>query len=134
MTTIEPQQLLPHRGDALWLQSIQQHSPHSISGCCNLSCLHGLQEISSLMLFEAAAQLCAAHGALYAGNMTIKAAHIGKVTAVRSHAPLQLGLQKASLQATLLCNSTTSASYSFSIHQQDNLLVDGKLLLVLTHA
>lgn len=126
--------LLPHRDAALWLHSIDSHDEHSIRGHCRADCMQQLNEPGPLMLFEAAAQLCAAHGALYAGNTAIKAAHIGKVSGVRLHAPLQPGTELLQLQATRLGHSPHSALYSFDIRQQQQPLLDGQLLVVLSHA
>lgn len=134
MTHADLQQLLPHRDSALWLHSIDQHTEDFIRGYCRADCLQQLSEPGPLMLFEAAAQLCAAHGALYAGNTAIKAAHIGKLSGLRLHAPLQPGLDLLQLQATRLSQSSHSALYSFAICQQQQPLLDGQLLVVLSHA
>ncbi len=134
MTHADLQQLLPHRNSALWLHSIGDHDENSIRGSCRADCLQQLHEPAPLMLFEAAAQLCAAHGALYAGNGAVKAAHIGKVSGVRLHAPLQPDAELLQLQATRLGHSPHSALYSFDIRQQQQPLLDGQLLVVLSHA
>lgn len=134
MTPANLQQLLPHRGDALWLHSIDDHDEHSIRGSCNVDCLHQLHAEDTLLLFEAAAQLCAAHGGLYADDNSIDGAYIGKISGVRLHAPLKPKHGLLQVQATRLGHSTSSALYRFDIYQQQHLLLDGQLLVVLGHA
>ena len=64
--------LLPHQGQALWLDALLGHDAERIEG---LSAWHHLQALghdaSPCLLFEAAAQLCAAHGALYGEDNAI---------------------------------------------------------------
>lgn len=134
MTHADLLQLLPYRDAALWLHSIGDHDEDSIHGCCHADCLQQLHEPATLMLFEAAAQLCAAHGALYAGNEAVKAAHVGKISGVRLHASLQPGPDLLQLRATRLGHSGHSALYAFDIRQQQQPLLDGQLLVVLSHA
>lgn len=133
MTHSDLHPLLPHRHDALWLHSIDEHDEQSIRGSCHADCLQQLHEPATVLLFEAAAQLCAAHGALYAGARPVKAAHLGKLSGVRLHAPLQPGPQLLQLHATRLGHTADSALYAFEIVQQQRLL-DGRLLVVLDHA
>lgn len=134
MTPSNLHDLLPHRGDALWLHSIAQHDADRISGYCRADCLQHLHAAHSGWLFEAAAQLCAAHGALYANDYTVTSAHLGKVSAVRVHAAPVPHHGLLQLQAQRLGNSTASALYQFSVSQQQRPLLDGQLLVVLGHA
>ncbi|MBS7325493.1 MAG: beta-hydroxyacyl-ACP dehydratase [Thiopseudomonas sp.] len=134
MTPADLHPLLPHRDAALWLHSIDAHDRDRIRGTCSTDCLQQLHEASPVLLFEAAAQLCAAHGALYAGELAIKSAHIGKVSAVRQHAALNPNTEFLQLQATRLSHSEQSALYRFDISQHQQPLLDGQLLVVLSHA
>jgi predicted hotdog family 3-hydroxylacyl-ACP dehydratase len=127
--------LLPHQGPALWLDALLEHSEQSITG---LSAWHYLQafgpDASACLLFEAAAQLCAAHGALYGDSSAIEMALVGKLSQLQlHHEPTQRSgaLQVNANQEAL---SPAGALYAFSIHSEQGLLLDGKLLLVLIHA
>lgn len=127
--------LLPHQGPALWLDGLLEHDALSIRG---LSAWHRLdafgQDASPCLLFEAAAQLCAAHGALYGDDSAIEMALVGKLS------QLQLHHQPAQREGSLLVAATqqalspAGALYAFSIHAEEQLLLDGKLLLVLIRA
>lgn len=134
MTRADLQQLLPHRDAALWLDGVSEHDANSISGHCQPDCLQHLHVAQSGWLFEAAAQLCAVHGALYANGQPGMAAHIGKVSALRVHHQLQTGGAELRVQATMLSASPVSALYAFSVQQHASLLLDGQLLVVLNHA
>src|SRR5690554_2873394 len=90
-------ELLPHRGTALWLSSITAHDTQQISGICTQQCLKQLSAAHSAYFFEAAAQLCAAHGALYATQDTVSDAYIGKLSKLKVYqqhstcgAPIQI--------------------------------------------
>lgn len=127
--------LLPHQGQALWLDSLLAHDAESIQG---LSAWHHLDTLgtdaSPCLLFEAAAQLCAAHGALYGADNAIEMALVGKLSQLQLHyepTQRQGSLQVAATQEAL---SPAGALYAFSIHAEQRLLLDGKLLLVLVHA
>ncbi|MES2817757.1 MAG: beta-hydroxyacyl-ACP dehydratase [Pseudomonadota bacterium] len=127
--------LLPHQGQALWLDRLLAHDALQISGLSAWSHLHSIaSDASPCLLFEAAAQLCAVHGALYGDAAALQMALIGKVSQVQlHHEPLQRSgelLVQASQQAL----SPTGARYAFSISAQGRLLLDGDLLLVLVHA
>lgn len=127
--------LLPHQGQALWLDQLLAHDALQISG---LSAWHHLQGVSPdaspCLLYEAAAQLCAVHGALYGDTAALQMALVGKVNQVQlHHQPLQRSgelLVQASQQAL----SPAGARYAFSISAQGRLLLDGNLLLVLVYA
>lgn len=126
--------LLPHQGDALWLDALVDHDPVSIRG---LSAWHHLDKLgenaSPDLLFEAAAQLCAAHGALYGETDAIEMALIGKLSQLHLHPvtrrdePLQVSARQEAL-------SPAGALYAFAIHAGTQPLLDGKLLLVLVRA
>lgn len=127
--------LLPHQGTALWLDSVLEHDASSISGLSAWSYLQPFgAEASPCLLFEAAAQLCGAHGALYDNGKSIEMALVGKLST------LQLHHQPAERSGTLLVKATqealspAGALYLFSIHHEERLLLDGRLLLVLVHA
>lgn len=127
--------LLPHQGPALWLDGLLVHDSLSIQG---LSAWHYLDAFgptaSPCLLFEAAAQLCAAHGALYGDSSAIEMALVGKLSQLQlHHEPLQRSgaLKVSAIQEVL---SPAGALYAFSIHNEEQLLIDGKLLLVLIHA
>lgn len=127
--------LLPHQGPALWLDALLGHDSGRIEG---LSAWHHLAafgaDASPCLLFEAAAQLCAAHGALYGEDNAIDMALVGKLSQLQLHfePPHREGeLRVAATQEAL---SPAGALYAFSIHAEQRLLLDGKLLLVLVHA
>lgn len=127
--------LLPHQGSALWLNSLLAHDASSIRGLSDWSHLQTLgAEASPCYLFEAAAQLCAAHGALYGGQRPIRMASIGKLSQLTVHqtAPERRG--ELTVHACQVATSPGGALYDFDIHAQGQLLLDGKLLLVLEHA
>lgn len=134
MTRTELQQLLPHRDAALWLDGIDGHDANSIRGYCQPDCVQHLHVAQTGWLFEAAAQLCAVHGALYANDETIMSAHIGKLSAMQVHHPLNTSGAILLLQASLLGGGSASALYTFTVRQQEQLLLDGQLLVVLQHA
>lgn len=126
--------LLPHQGKALWLDALLEHDADSIRGLSGWHHLDNLgTEASPCLLFEAAAQLCAAHGALYGQDSAIEMALVGKLAQLQLHpAPRgQSPLQVAARQEAL---SPAGALYGFSIHTDSQLLLDGKLLLVLIRA
>lgn len=127
--------LLPHQGPALWLERLLDHDAASIRGLSDWSHLEGFgTDASPCYLFEAAAQLCAAHGALYAGEQPIRMASIAKLSQLTLHqsAPQRDGA--LALQARQVALSPAGALYDFRIHSREQLLLDGKLLLVLVHA
>src|SRR5690606_15866183 len=78
--------LLPHQGPALWLDQVLEHDASSISGLSAWSYLQPFgADASPCLLFEAAAQLCGAHGALYGSEKSIDAALVGKLNALQLH-------------------------------------------------
>ncbi|MDX2353056.1 beta-hydroxyacyl-ACP dehydratase [Stutzerimonas xanthomarina] len=127
--------LLPHQGPALWLDRVLEHDATDICGLTAWSYLEPFgADASPCLLFEAAAQLCGAHGALYGADKSIETALVAKLSAVQlHHEPVERrgALQVRARQETL---SPAGALYAFSIYSHDRLLVDGRLLLVLTHA
>ncbi|MFV0454132.1 MAG: beta-hydroxyacyl-ACP dehydratase [Pseudomonas sp.] len=127
--------LLPHQGPALWLDRLLEHDAGRIRGLSAWSYLqHFGPDASPCLLFEAAAQLCGAHGALYGDGKSIEMALVGKLSA------LQLHHEPVERNGPLLVSATqealgpTGALYAFSIHSGERLLLDGRLLLVLVRA
>lgn len=127
--------LLPHQGPALWLERIIAHDAGQIRGLADWSCLAPFGPAASpCLLFEAAAQLCAAHGALYGGDKSIGMALLGKLGALRLHQVPEQRCGALLVEAEQQALSPAGASYRFAIHSQERLLLDGNLLLVLQHA
>jgi len=126
--------LLPHQGDALWLDALIDHDAVSIRG---LSAWHHLDKLgenaSPGLLFEAAAQLCAAHGALYGETDAIEMALVGKLSQLHLH-PATCRNDPLLVSARQEALSPAGALYSFAIHAGAQPLLDGKLLLVLVRA
>lgn len=134
MDRTQLQRLLPHQGTALWLEQLLEHDAVGIRGLSDWSHLHAFgADASPCYLFEAAAQLCAAHGALY-GERPIRMATIGKLSQLTLHhgSPQRCG--ELLLEASQVALSPGGALYDFRIHAQQQLLLDGKLLLVLADA
>ncbi|WP_313513898.1 beta-hydroxyacyl-ACP dehydratase [Pseudomonas sp.] len=127
--------LLPHQGDALWLDRLIEHSPERIHG---LTAWHHLAsfgaDASPCLLFEAAAQLCAAHGALYGVDDSIEMALVGKLSHLQLHHEPRQRQGTLQVSATQEALSPAGALYAFAVHAEDHLLLDGKLLLVLVRA
>lgn len=127
--------LLPHQGQALWLDALLAHDAERIEG---LSSWHHLDvlghDASPCLLFEAAAQLCAAHGALYGEDNAIDMALVGKLSQLQLHFEPQRREGALHVAATQEALSPAGALYAFSIHTEQRLLLDGKLLLVLIRA
>lgn len=127
--------LLPHRGPALWLDALLAHDPLRIEGLSAWQYLARLgEDASPCLLFEAAAQLCAAHGALYGEDSAIDMALVGKLSQLQLHSdrrrsagPLRVGAEQQAL-------GPAGALYAFDVHDGAELLLDGKLLLVLIRA
>lgn len=127
--------LLPHQGPALWLDALLDHDAARIRGLSNWSHLDKLSEQASpCLLFEAAAQLCAAHGALYGDGKSIRGATIAKLSALHLHASPTARRGPLDLQADLDSQGAGGALYRFAIHHAGAPLLDGRLLLVLDHA
>ncbi|KRW58965.1 hypothetical protein [Pseudomonas sp. TTU2014-080ASC] len=127
--------LLPHQGPALWLDRLLAHDSTHIQG---LSAWHYLDafgaDASPCLLFEAAAQLCAAHGALYGDSSAIEMALVGKLSQLQVHHEPEHRDGALELAAEQEALSPAGALYAFSVHHHGQLLLDGKLLLVLVHA
>lgn len=126
--------LLPHRGTALWLTAITEHDQQSITGECAWDCLAELTQQHSAYFFEAAAQLCAAHGALYAKHNSPTEAYIGKLSKLKVYQQATSTGGTLQVKATLQSTNKLSAAYLFTVTQQQQILLDGTLLLVLNHA
>ena len=127
--------LLPHQGSALWLDRLLAHDAQGISGLSDWCHLANLAEDASpCLLFEAAAQLCAAHGALYGDSTAIDMALVGKVSQLRLRQEPECRSGTLLVQAAQESLSPAGASYRFSISARERLLLDGKLLLVLVSA
>ncbi|SDH66594.1 hypothetical protein SAMN05216588_106128 [Pseudomonas flavescens] len=127
--------LLPHQGKALWLDALLEHDAGTIQGLSNWQHLDSLGDNASpCLLFEAAAQLCAAHGALYGNDSAIEMALVGKLSQLHLHDhPLRRDGDLL-LSATQEALSPAGALYGFTVHSEERLLLDGKLLLVLVRA
>lgn len=126
--------LLPHQGSALWLDALLEHDAGAIRGLSAWRHLDSLgAHASPSLLFEAAAQLCAAHGALYGEAGAIEMALVGKLSQLRLH-PAQRRDEPLLVAANQEALSPAGALYAFSIHAGAQLLLDGKLLLVLIRA
>lgn len=127
--------LLPHQGPALWLDQVLEHDASSISGLSAWSYLQPFgADASPCLLFEAAAQLCGAHGALYGSEKSIDAALVGKLNALQLHHDPSERSGPLLISATQEALSPAGALYAFTIYSRDRLLLDGRLLLVLVHA
>ncbi|MBD9482866.1 beta-hydroxyacyl-ACP dehydratase [Pseudomonas sp. PDM14] len=127
--------LLPHQGAALWLDGLLGHDAQSIRGLSAWRHLDSLgADASPCLLFEAAAQLCAAHGALYGDDSAIEMALVGKLSQLQLHHEPERREGALQVSATQEVLSPAGALYAFSIHAEQRLLLDGKLLLVLVHA
>ncbi|HLD68492.1 MAG TPA: beta-hydroxyacyl-ACP dehydratase [Pseudomonas sp.] len=127
--------LLPHQGQALWLDRLLSHDAQRISGLSDWAHLDSIAtDASPCLLFEAAAQLCAAHGALYGDATALEMALVGKVSQVHLHHEPDQRSGELLVCATQEALSPAGASYAFAISAQGRLLLDGKLLLVLVYA
>ncbi len=136
MDRTQLQRLLPHQGDALWIDQVLGHDATCIEGLSDWAHLLRFSERASpAYLFEAAAQLCAAHGALQGaaddGAAPIRMAMVGKLSQLNIHHTPDAPSGSVTLRAEQEALSPAGALYAFSAHAQDRLLVDGKLLLVL---
>ena len=135
MDRTQLQRLLPHQGPALWLERLLEHDADTIHGVSDWSHLQSLgTDASPCYLFEAAAQLCAAHGALYGGGRPVRMASIGKLSHLHlhPHAPRRSG--ELAVHACQVARAPSGALYDFRIEADERPLLDGKLLLVLVHA
>ena len=126
-------QLLPPKNSALWLSSVTAHTSEQIVGECEPDRLRQLSQIQPAYLFEAAAQLCAAHGVLYGSPQHSTEAYIGKLSKLRVYQQ-HLPDDRLQIRAEQQSSSASSALYQFSVSHHGSLLLDGSLLLVLNHA
>lgn len=127
--------LLPHQGKALWLDALLEHDASTIRGLSGWQHLNSLGEHASpCLLFEAAAQLCAAHGALYGSDSAIEMALVGKLSQLQLHHHPAQRDGELRVSATQEAMSPAGALYWFTVHTDERLLLDGKLLLVLVRA
>lgn len=135
MDRTQLQRLLPHQGPALWLERLLEHDADRIRGLSDWTHLQTFgTDASPCYLFEAAAQLCAAHGALQGGERPIRMASIAKLSQLQLHQDSPQRSGELLLEARQMALSPAGALYGFSIHAQHRLLLDGKLLLVLSDA
>jgi hypothetical protein len=135
MDRTELHTLLPHQGNALWLDCLLEHDALRIQGLSAWQYLAAFgDDASPCLLFEAAAQLCAAHGALYGDDSAIEMALVGKLSQLQLHHEPAERCGALLVAATQEALSPAGALYAFSIHAKDQLLLDGKLLLVLVRA
>lgn len=127
--------LLPHQGKALWLDALLEHDASTIRGLSGWHHLNSLgEQASPCLLFEAAAQLCAAHGALYGSDSAIEMALVGKLSQLQLHHHPAQRDGELRVSATQEAMSPAGALYGFTVHTDERLLLDGKLLLVLVRA
>ena len=132
MDRIAIEQLLPHRGTALWLDTVTQLDADSISGETVVGCLPPCgQNGNSHLLYEAAAQLCAVHGASRAGSA--KRAYVAKVQQLQIHHHYSAN-QAVTVRCQLLSQNLAGALYQFSLYQNPQLLLSGNLLVVIEYA
>ncbi|MEO4048530.1 beta-hydroxyacyl-ACP dehydratase [Pseudomonas sp. CAU 1711] len=127
--------LLPHQGDALWLDALIDHDATRIRGLSAWRHLDKLgSDASTDLLFEAAAQLCAAHGALYGETDAIEMALVGKLSQLQLHTGLRREDAPLLVSARQEAVSPAGARYRFAIHADTQPVLDGTLLLVLVRA
>ena len=132
MDRIAIEQLLPHRGTALWLDTVTQLDADSISGQTVVGCLGpNHHHASSHLLYEAAAQLCAVHGASRAGSA--KRAYVAKVQQLQIHHHYSARLA-VTVRCQLLSQNLAGALYQFELYQHLQLLLSGNLLVVIEYA
>ncbi|CAM3691490.1 hotdog family protein [Rheinheimera salexigens] len=124
-------QLLPHRGTALWLDSVSQIEPTRIVGATTADCLalYG-PDCPSYLLYEAAAQLCGVHGA--SQSKQAKRAYVVKVQRLKIYQTVAEA-KPVIVRCELLNNNGLGAQYQFEI-SQDEVLLSGNLLMVIEHA
>jgi predicted hotdog family 3-hydroxylacyl-ACP dehydratase len=135
----ELRHLLPHQGEALWLQRLLGHNGDTLQGETDWSCLARFgDDASPALLFEAAAQLCAAHGALLARPAAAAAAGatamIGKLSAMRLHFEPLHREGTLAIRVDRQAASPAGAQYTFAVYSRERLLLDGTLLLVADNA
>ncbi|MBZ9613050.1 hypothetical protein [Rheinheimera maricola] len=132
MNRIAIEQLLPHRGTALWLDTVTQLNADSISGQTVVGCLGQYDHNgNSHLLYEAAAQLCAVHGARHAGSA--KSAYVAKVQQLQIHQHYSATLA-VTVRCQLLSQNQAGALYQFNLYQNSQLLLSGNLLVVIEYA
>lgn len=132
MNRIAIEQLLPHRGTALWLDTVTQLDTDSISGQTVVGCLAQYHHNgNSYLLYEAAAQLCAVHGASRAGSA--KRAYVAKVQHLQIHHHYSANLA-VTVRCQLLSQNLAGALYQFNLYQNPQLLLSGNLLVVIEYA
>ena len=132
MDRIAIEQLLPHSGAALWLDTVTQLDAGSISGQTVVGCLKQYDHNSNAhLLYEAAAQLCAVHGASRAGSA--KRAYVAKVQHLKIHHHYSANLP-VTVHCQLLSQNLAGAQYQFELYQHPHLLLSGILLVVLEYA
>src|SRR5690606_16035794 len=127
--------LLPHQGPALWLDRVLEHDAGGLRGLSAWSHLQPFgPDASPCLLFEAAAQLCGAHGALYGDGKSIEMALVGKLSALQlHHEPAERNCPSL-VCVTRVALSPHGALSAFSIHSVERWLVGCRFFLVLVHA
>lgn len=125
------EQLLPHRGPALWLDSVSHIEPTQIIGLTTANCLtlYG-KDCSSYLLYEAAAQLCAVHGASQSSQA--KQAYVVKIQKLKVYQTTAVA-KPVTLHCQLLNQNGFGAQYQFEA-SQEQCLITGNLLMVIEHA
>ncbi|WNO59518.1 hypothetical protein [Rheinheimera sp. MMS21-TC3] len=131
MNRVDLEQLLPHRGAALWLDSVSHIESTQIIGQTTANCLAMYGQYSpSYLLYEAAAQLCAVHGASQSSQA--KQAYVVKIQKLKVY-QATTSATPATLHCQLLNQNGFGAQYQFEV-TQDQCLITGKLLMVIEHA
>lgn len=130
-TAIE--QLIPHRGQALWLDSVCDISEQHIAGLASAGCTaHYGKFAEPCLLFEAAAQLCAVHGAAKQTNGKVQA-YVAKVQQLNVHS-FAVAPGPLLVRCNLLSNNPVGALYHFTLHSAALPVLSGHLLVVIHHA
>ncbi len=132
MNRVAIEQLLPHRGAALWLDTVSHISTTHIAGTTTADCLalYG-QYQHSCLLYEAAAQLCAVHGACQPG--VVLRAYVAKVQQLQVHQAVS-DRWPCTVRCELLSQNPAGALYQFEVSQAAQRLLSGNLLVVIEHA
>lgn len=133
------EQCVPHRGSALWLEAVSYIDADRIEGVTTAHCLAAYGEhSSSCLLYEAAAQLCAVHGARLGGaglvgEAGVQQGFVAKAQQLQLHQP-HAGHGAFTVQCQLLTQNAAGALYQFQVNRSQQAMLSGRLLLVIAHA
>ncbi|QBL10712.1 hypothetical protein E0Z06_14865 [Rheinheimera sp. D18] len=121
---------MPHRGAALWLDSVSVIAPTYIVGTTTADCLrlYG-PNCPSYLLYEAAAQLCAVHGASI--SKITRRAYVVKVQKVKIY-QITATAMPVTVSCELLSKNEAGAQYQFEVSQTQPIL-SGTLLVAVEH-